>query len=214
MKKQQRRPSRPGEPYTRPDAGSFSDGGSQSSAYTGGERAATDVERQLIGSLIDSYGFKQDGLVKKTMSVTVQGVTHHLVSYYNVNDVIQNNLRTPSQTDNLQYIRPRAELTSKQSFRSPIEDVDELDAGPAPYGYRVNNQAYIPDYKQQQPYYMPPNYQSMNQQQPQAARRIPWVSQPSEVLTCLRQSRPHTSNPTAMNIASTIRRHTVEAMNL
>lgn len=166
MKKQQRRPSRPGEPYSRPDAGSFSDGGSQSSAYGGGDRAATEVERQLIGSLIDSYGFKQDGLVKKTMSVTVQGVTHHLVSYYNVNDVIQNSLRTPSQTENLQYIRPRAELTSKQSFRSPIEDVDEVDAGPSPYGYRVNNQAYIQDYKQQQPYYMPPNYQSMNQQQP------------------------------------------------
>ncbi|KEF58081.1 uncharacterized protein A1O9_06004 [Exophiala aquamarina CBS 119918] len=164
MKKQQRRPSRPGEPYPRPDAGSFSDGGSQSSAY-GSERAATEVERQLIGSLIDSYGFKQDGLVKKTMSVTVQGVTHHLVSYYNVNDVIQNNLRTPSQTDNLQYIRPRQELTSKQSFRSPIEDVDEVDAAPTPYGYRVNQPPYIQDYKQQ-PYYMPPNYPSMNQQQP------------------------------------------------
>jgi len=163
MKKQQRRPSRPGEPYPRPDGGSFSDGGSQSSAY-GGERTATEVERQLIGSLIDSYGFKQDGLVKKTMSVTVQGVTHHLVSYYNVNDVVQSNLRTPAQTENLQYIRPRAELTSKQSFRSPIEEADEVDAAPGPYGYRVNQPHYIQDYKQQ-PYYMAPNYQSMNQQQ-------------------------------------------------
>jgi hypothetical protein len=32
----------------------------------------------LVGSLVDSYGFKDSGLVKKTMSVTVLGVTHHL----------------------------------------------------------------------------------------------------------------------------------------
>lgn len=170
MKKQQRRPSRPGEPYARPD-GSFSDGG-QPSPYgaNSGDRTASEVERQLIGSLVDSYGFKQDGLVKKTMSVTVQGVTHHLVSYYNVNDVISNALRTPSQTDNLQYIRPRAELTSKQSFRSPLEDADEVEGGQAPYGYRVSAQGYLPDYKhqqqqqQQQQYYMPQSYPPMSQQ--------------------------------------------------
>lgn len=164
MKKQQRRPSRPGEPYNRLD-GSFSDG-SQSSAYGGnsGDRTASEVERQLIGSLVDSYGFKQEGLVKKTMSVTVQGVTHHLVSYYNVNDVVSNALRTPSQTDNLQYIRPRAELTSKQSFRSPLGDADEVEGAQAPYGYRVNPQGSMPDYKQQQQYYMPQNYPPMSQQ--------------------------------------------------
>lgn len=174
MKKPQRRPSRPGEPYPRPDGGSFSDG--QGSSF-GGDRAASEVERQLIGSLIDSYGFKQDGLVKKTMSVTVQGVTHHLVSYYNMNDVISNNLRTPSQTENLQYIRPRAELTSKQSFRSPIEDVDEVDGGQG-YGYRVNTQGYIQDYKQQ--YYMPQNYPPMAQQPsaPPYAMGVPSMQSP------------------------------------
>ncbi|KIX06408.1 uncharacterized protein Z518_04384 [Rhinocladiella mackenziei CBS 650.93] len=161
MKKQQRRPSRPGESYARSDAGSFSDG--QSGSY-GPERTTTaEQERQLIGSLVDSYGFKQDGLVKKTMSVTVQGVTHHLVSYYHVNDVLSNQLRTPSQTENLQYIRPRAELTTKQSFRSPIEDVDELDNAPAPYNYRVNPAGYIQDYNKQQ-YYLPQNFPPMPQQ--------------------------------------------------
>ncbi|KEF50940.1 uncharacterized protein A1O9_13002 [Exophiala aquamarina CBS 119918] len=163
MKRQPRRSS-PGEPYARPDAGSFSDCGSQSSPY-GAERAATEVERQLIGSLIDSYGFKQDGLVKKAMSVTVQGETYRLVSYYNVNDVIQNNLQTPSQTDNLQYIRPRRELTSKQSFRSLTEGVGEVDAAPTADGYLVDHPHYIQDHHQQ-PYYIPLNYPSMNQQEP------------------------------------------------
>jgi Gti1/Pac2 family transcription factor len=143
MKKQNRRPSRPGEPYP----GSL---GSENGSF-GAERQPSEVERQLIGSLIDSYGFKPDGLVKKTMSVTVQGVTHHLVSYYNVHDVIANNLRTPSQTENLQYIRPRPELTSKQSFRSPIEEVEEVDGirdGQNPYGYRMGHQGgYVQDYR-------------------------------------------------------------------
>lgn len=175
MKKQQRRPSRPGDPYSRPEGeiyspttpqGSFGGGGGGGGG--GGDRSASEVERQLIGSLIDSYGFKQDGLVKKTMSVTVQGVTHHLVSYYNVNDVIANNLRTPSQTDNLQYIRPRPELTSKQSFRSPLEEVDDMEGlrdSQGAYGYRMGSQPYIQDYKTQPYYHVPQQYSSMNQQQ-------------------------------------------------
>ncbi|KAM3066499.1 Global transcription regulator sge1 [Clarireedia jacksonii] len=51
-----------------------------------------ETEHSLIGSLVDSYGFKEDGLVKKTVSVTVGGVSHHLVSYYTVADVISNKL--------------------------------------------------------------------------------------------------------------------------
>ncbi|EXJ70243.1 uncharacterized protein A1O5_06311 [Cladophialophora psammophila CBS 110553] len=179
MKKQTRRPSRPGEPYARSEGGSFSDG--QSGNFSADQPTATDlgrqliVERQLIGSLVDSYGFKQDGLVKKTMSVTVQGITHHLVSYYHVNDVLNNQLRTPSQTENLQYIRPRAELTSRQSFRAPIEDVDEVEGAHNVYGYRVNAAGYAP-----QPYYIPPGYPPMAQQpsQPQYSMAVPSMSSP------------------------------------
>ena len=163
MKKNNRRPSRPGEPYPSPLASENGHGG-----YGGGDRTPSEVERQLIGSLIDSYGFKADGLVKKTMSVTVQGVTHHLVSYYNVHDVIANNLRQPAQTENLQYIRPRPELTSKQSFRSPIEEVDEVDGiprdGQGRYGYGVGSQGYVQDYRA--PYSMPQYYPPMSQAPP------------------------------------------------
>lgn len=168
MKKPNRRPSRPGEPYPPPGQrpGDYASS-SPTSSFGNNERQPTDAERQLIGSLIDSYGFKVNGLVKKTMSVTVQGVTHHLVSYYNVEDVMTGTLRTPSQTETLQYIRPRPELTSKQSFRSPIEeaeDVNELN-GQGGYGYRMGPNGY--DYgKQPQMYYSSQPYPPMAGQPP------------------------------------------------
>ena len=159
MKKTNRRPARPGEPYPRPDHESYSPTTPTLAGFNA-DRAPTEVERHLIGSLIDSYGFKPDGLVKKTMSVTVQGVTHHLVSYYNVNDVVTGHLRTPTQTENLQYVRPRPELTSKQSFRSPLEEMDDGIDGPhdstQAYGFRPLG---APSYGQPpNPYYLPGAY--------------------------------------------------------
>lgn len=168
--KKNRRPPRPGEPYSRPEGSDGQYSPTMSTSNFDSNRTPTEVERSLIGSLIDSYGFKENGLVKKTMSVTVQGVTHHLVSYYNVQDVINGSLRSPSQTENLQYIRPRLELTAKQSFRSPIEETDETvdgarnDPAQAAYGYRqglMGPTGYpMPPntYYMQNPQYPPSNY--------------------------------------------------------
>jgi hypothetical protein len=63
--------------------------------------------------------------VKKTISVTVQGVAHHLVSYYNMDDVKRGLLEPPSQSTTLSGIRPRPELTSGQGSRAPVEGVGE-----------------------------------------------------------------------------------------
>lgn len=147
MKKGTRRPPQParaGEPYPRPQTESngqtYSPSASSATPY--GERTAqSELERALVGSLVDSYGFKDSGLVKKTMSVTVQGVTHHLVSYYSVEDVMRGVLSPPSMVETLKYIRPRPELTTKQSFRAPIDDLDssnmdDSDPNQAMYGYR------------------------------------------------------------------------------
>lgn len=57
------------------------------------------MERPLIGSLVSSYDFRTEGLVKKTMSVTISGEFYHLVSYHNAADVINSQLRTPSEVD-------------------------------------------------------------------------------------------------------------------
>ena len=126
MKKGQRRAARPGEPYPRPDSTgeSYSPTTSQSTSFST-TPTPSDAERQLIGSLVDSYGFKTNGLVKKTMSVTVQGVTHHLVSYYDMDDVKNGLLQPPSTAPSLAVIRPRLELVQKQSFRAPLEEMEE-----------------------------------------------------------------------------------------
>ncbi|KAK2748109.1 hypothetical protein FQN57_001232 [Myotisia sp. PD_48] len=145
VKKGSRRPSQPsraGEPYPRPQETSAPPYSPPTpSTSTFGERSQqSELERALVGSLVDSYGFKDSGLVKKTMSVTVAGVTHHLVSYYSVDDVMRGLLSPPTMVDTLRYIRPRPELTTKQSFRAPIEDseqqMEEGDPSHSIYGYR------------------------------------------------------------------------------
>ncbi len=99
-----------------------------------------DQERSLVGSLVDSYDFKNDGLVKKTISVLFHGVTHHMVSYYNVDDVTAGKLATPSNSGHLRGVTPRAELLLSQNFRTPIDEVeyavstDSTGAMPAQYG--------------------------------------------------------------------------------
>ncbi|KAI8272534.1 Global transcription regulator [Colletotrichum sp. SAR11_57] len=98
-----------------------------------GSTPTKDAERALIGSLVDSYPFKENGLVKKTISVTYQGVPHHLVSYYNVEDVTEGKLLTPSKDHQLSTIIPRGELIMSQNFRAPIDEV-EMDDSRAPHG--------------------------------------------------------------------------------
>ena len=76
-------------------------------------------ERQLVGSLSDSYKFRKDGLIKKTMSIVVNGISQHLISYYHPQDVLQNRLRTPSSVPELASLEISPELLVKQNFRIP-----------------------------------------------------------------------------------------------
>ncbi|PNH59827.1 hypothetical protein VD0002_g7755 [Verticillium dahliae] len=90
--------------------------------------ASRNPERALIGSLVDSYPFKEGGLVKKTISVQFRSVPHHLVSYYTVQDVMSGALATPtSHSGFLRNIVPRPELILNQNFRAPIDEVDVDD---------------------------------------------------------------------------------------
>ncbi|KAL9060764.1 MAG: hypothetical protein Q9162_000468 [Coniocarpon cinnabarinum] len=84
-----------------------------------------DAKRALLGSLTESYNFKDPGgLVKKTMSVNVAGSQFHLVSYYDHEDVEKGLLESPGQTT-LKYIRVRDELVNRQNFRTPIDEANE-----------------------------------------------------------------------------------------
>jgi hypothetical protein len=98
------RPITPSEPPINPET--------NKSGLPGSEQDK-ELERSLIGSLVDSYNFRADGLVKKTMSTSVNGIRHHMVSYYKVDDVKHNALARPLQHPRLQDILVRPELHSR-----------------------------------------------------------------------------------------------------
>ncbi|KAI8059185.1 Gti1/Pac2 family-domain-containing protein [Gongronella butleri] len=80
-------------------------------------------ERALVGSLTTSYRFKECGLIKKTISVVVNGSHLHLISYYNKDHVLRNLLPTPSTTPQLAHLAISPELVHRQRFRiSPMAD--------------------------------------------------------------------------------------------
>ncbi|KAF7721894.1 hypothetical protein EC973_003962 [Apophysomyces ossiformis] len=86
--------------------------------------AATSVidrnrERALVGSLTNSYKFKQNGLIKKTMSIVLNGSSQHLISYYTKEDVLAHRLQTPSSIPALASLPIAPDLLLRQSFRIP-----------------------------------------------------------------------------------------------
>ncbi|WVW81627.1 hypothetical protein I302_103622 [Kwoniella bestiolae CBS 10118] len=89
------------------------------SASEGGGAMDRQRERQLVGSLTNSYKFKEGGLVKKTMSVSVNGFNQHMVSYYSVQDVLAGKLRAPSTIPELSSLEISQEYLNKQNFRFP-----------------------------------------------------------------------------------------------
>lgn len=135
MKRNKRSPGiSKADPYpSRGPLTTLSNGYATATAFVG--QNAKETERSLIGSLVDSYGFKEEGLVKKTISVTVNGVSHHLVSYYSVNDVMQKKLPNPSQDQRFAHTVPRQELITKQNFRSAIDEVDAMDGAADRHSY-------------------------------------------------------------------------------
>lgn len=58
--------------------------------------------------------------------MTVRGLTHHLVAYFDVRDLMSNALRRPSMDPHLAGIVPRPELCS-QNFLAPIEQDDQTE---------------------------------------------------------------------------------------
>jgi hypothetical protein len=73
--------------------------------------------------LVDSYGFKPNGLIKKTLNVKYKGVNHHIVSYYSLNDVKAMKCTRPQFDLNIQSIIPRRELMDNQ-FKAGFDSED------------------------------------------------------------------------------------------
>jgi hypothetical protein len=95
--------------------------------YNAASAAASTFDSANSGSLSKETKrslneFKEEGLVKKTVSVTVEGVSHHLVSYYTVADVMNNKFITPTKDPKFQHVTPQPDLITKQNFRTPIDE--------------------------------------------------------------------------------------------
>ncbi|CAE6497372.1 unnamed protein product [Rhizoctonia solani] len=106
----------------------------------GRAQADRNRERALVGSLTNSYKFKPDGMMKKTFSLTVNGSTQHLISYYKVADVEEGRLRTPSSLPELSVLDISPEYLDKTHFRCPPKV--EVDADGIP---RYRGEADDPD---------------------------------------------------------------------
>lgn len=81
-------------------------------------RLTKDEERMLVGSLNDSYQFKQDGLIKKTFSITYGEQVFHVVSYYSYYAFLELDLPRPQEHWDHDKIFP--EFLTEQNFRVPI----------------------------------------------------------------------------------------------
>ena len=124
------------------------------------ENADKDANRGLVGSLVDSYEFKESGLLKKTMTVIVNNVSHHLVSYYSLEDA-KHNLQTPREDPLLKDIRPRDSLLQQPKFKFPNLD----DAGDGSYDHADGQQNPYATYGYQNGYDPRAMYQSIQMSQ-------------------------------------------------
>ncbi|KAF4444063.1 Sge1 [Fusarium acutatum] len=153
----------------------------------------SDDERHLVGSLVDSYDFKEQGLVKKTISITYNGVPHHLVSYYNVEDVKAGLLSGPADDPRLRGVVPRTELVNGQNFRAPIEEAmggGYMPSMIASIGYSTlqhQSQMHQPQMHQSQMHQ--PQMHQPQMHQPQAHQ--PQVHQPQTHQPQVHQSQVH-----------------------
>ncbi|KAF2866481.1 Gti1/Pac2 family-domain-containing protein [Massariosphaeria phaeospora] len=85
-----------------------------------------DQQRRYCGSLVDSYEFKEGGLMKKTISVKYQGAHHHVISYYSLEDVVSGKLQRPYQDPETSDIQPRPELLSGWKVSLEDEETKEM----------------------------------------------------------------------------------------
>lgn len=108
------------------DNGLVSDSESMNKVYANfAQTLSPDQQRRFCGSLIDSYEFKEGGLMKKTISVRYQGTHHHVISYYRLEDVASGKLKRPHQDPKLADIQPRPELLN--CWKVSLEDEEGKD---------------------------------------------------------------------------------------
>lgn len=83
----------------------------------------TDDDRRLMGSPQDNYGWKVGGLVKKTYSFDFRGASHHIISYFNPEDVRTGELKRPIHCREFEETFIRNELVEQGArSRNPVTE--------------------------------------------------------------------------------------------
>lgn len=76
---------------------------------------------QILGSTKGTFVFRNDGLIKKTISTQQSGSTQHLVYYSTKQDHLRQNLLPPNSYAELNDIPIRPEFVQAQNFRRPLK---------------------------------------------------------------------------------------------
>ncbi|GHJ87823.1 hypothetical protein NliqN6_4225 [Naganishia liquefaciens] len=116
----------PGTARNRPHLSAASVSGLEAPGSDGhASRSASDVQSQAVngkkGSQSAKNFWRPNGLVKRTISVLVNGYHQHLVSYYNPTDVHEDRLYRPRDVPLLAELEIGDEYLRSDSFRLPIQ---------------------------------------------------------------------------------------------
>ncbi|EMD41314.1 hypothetical protein CERSUDRAFT_109908 [Gelatoporia subvermispora B] len=80
------------------------------------------------GSLALRSDFKPNGLMKKTITVKIDGTSYHIISYYRPADVVQHKLRTPSEIWELRAIGLTADtINACKKMRYPPDVKSDVE---------------------------------------------------------------------------------------
>ncbi|RKP00307.1 hypothetical protein CXG81DRAFT_1281, partial [Caulochytrium protostelioides] len=90
--------------------------------YAVSENTAAPLILPTVTSSRNGLQFQEDGLIKKSFSVVLQGVPIHLISYYKKHDVITGYLMRPSHDTQLSHIQISPELHWAHHNRVVLDD--------------------------------------------------------------------------------------------
>ncbi|KAL5525846.1 hypothetical protein ACEPAG_7183 [Sanghuangporus baumii] len=108
------------------------------------ELAEQKLAKALVGCLSDGSGrFKPNGLIKKTITINVDGSDHHLIAYYSQDDVRLGRLLPLTSRPDIMALGISPELLESTKFRIPPIMHEGLDGRPRymwvfPYIYFEN----------------------------------------------------------------------------
>ncbi|KAJ3760128.1 Gti1/Pac2 family-domain-containing protein [Lentinula raphanica] len=142
--------------------------GTHKKTYTGEESRNSSIHRNSPGissgyksststqSASDQGTFKPNGLIKKTITVTIEGSDLHLISYYTSEDIRNGRLKRPSSRPDIMSLYMPPQIFRLTNFRVPPK-VDMGPDGKARFVPEPEEQDAVDCKIEEQPYGSPPS---------------------------------------------------------